>query len=305
MRFVIVTPHHNFLEPQHMPTFELHSFFDEPLLVNIIDIGALHIAGHGTPCPRLIKTGKARITGFEPNPVECERLNRLYGAPHAFYPYFIGDGRTATFYETNWSPTGSLFMPNRALVEKFQNLYEIMTLRATHEVQTKRLDDIAEISEVDFIKVDVQGAELSVFEGGGKALAKAVMIKTEVEFVELYEKQPLFADIDKVVRAHGFQFHTFTGFGQRCFKPLIWNHNINAGIRQLLWADAIYVRDWMALADIPLEKLKKLAVLLHDEVESYDLCHFVLEHIDARSSSQFASRYLQRLMATNVPLPSR
>jgi len=39
-----------------------------------------------------------------------------------------------------------------------------------------------------------------------------VLIQTEVEFVELYKGQPMFADVDIFLRASGFQFHTLNSF---------------------------------------------------------------------------------------------
>ena len=40
---------------------------------------------------------------------------------------------------------------------------------------------------IDFIKIDVQGAELDVFKGGKKALENVLKIICEMEFVPLYE----------------------------------------------------------------------------------------------------------------------
>jgi protein O-GlcNAc transferase len=162
---------------------------------------------------------------------------------------------------------------------------------------TKRLDDLPEVGDIDFVKIDVQGAELAVFQGGEKVLRNAMLVQTEVEFVELYENQPLFADVDRLLRSHGYQFHTFNGFGGRTFKPLIANDNINQPVRQLLWSDAIYVKDWLRFDMQPLDKLKKLAVLLHEVIQSHDLCHVVLQEIDAREDCDYASRYMHALIS--------
>ncbi len=275
-------------------------FAEEECLINVLDVGAIGIeGGEDVPYDTLVKAGYARVVGFEPDAAGCEELNRKYGAPHLFLPYFVGDGEPATFYETNWAPTGSLFKPNQPLLEKFQNLHELTTLKAEHPVVTKRLDDLPEVGDIDFVKIDVQGAEHAVFQGGERVLRNAMLVQTEVEFVELYEDQPLFADVDCLLRSYGYQFHSFSGFGGRCFKPLIVNNNINQPLRQALWSDAIYVKDWLRFDDQPLDKLKKLAVLLHEVTRSYDLCHLVLHGIDARSSSDFAPRYLQTLASPN------
>jgi hypothetical protein len=63
------------------------------------------------------------------------------------------------------------------------------------------------------------------------------------------------------LRGVGFQFYTFNGFSRRVFKPLILNNDVNPGLRQMLWSDAIYVKDWMNLSDLDVNKLQKYALL--------------------------------------------
>jgi FkbM family methyltransferase len=275
--------------------FSLLELFPGPDLLTIVDIGA---ALNDKPVYQgLIDAGRARLIGFEPDPAECRTLEQSYGPPHRFFPCFIGDGRPATFHETNWSLTGSLYEPNTPLLEKFNNLAEVMTPVATHGVETRRLADVAEIDDVDFIKMDVQGAELAVLENAGRLLDTCLLIQTEVEFVPMYKDQPMFADVDRYLRSQGFQFHTFQGAGSRAFKPLLKDNNPNLGLRQLLWADAVYVRDWMLLDRLAANKLARLAILLHDVMQSYDLCHVVLEELDRRSAGRQAKDYMQRLQA--------
>jgi FkbM family methyltransferase len=276
--------------------WSLLDFFPEKVEIDILDIGAA--LGERPPYQSLVEAGRARITGFEPDAVECKRLNREYGEPHRFFPYFVGDGRPATFHETNWTLTGSLYAPNSPLLEKFQNLAEVVKPVATHPVSTRRIDDIAEIDEVDFIKIDVQGSELEILRNASRALSRALLVQTEVEFVELYRNQPMFADVDTFLRGHGFQFHTFNGFGGRAFKPLVAGDNINLPFRQALWADAIYVRDWMRLGELDEAKLRKYAILAHDLLQSYDLAHLVIAALDQKVGSGLAPAYLSRLGQT-------
>jgi FkbM family methyltransferase len=270
-------------------------FGAEPWTIRVLDVGASEIQGEQAPYDKLVRAGRARVVGFEPDAAACERLNAKYGAAHRFLPYFLGDGGPATFHETNWSLTGSLFKPNRPLLEKFQNLHEVVTLKAEHPVQTRRLDDLPEVGDVDFVKIDVQGAELAVFQGGERVLRNAVLVQTEVEFVEIYENQPLFADVDRQLRACGYQFHTFAGLAGRCFKPLVVGNDLNRPMRQILWGDALYVRDWLRPDALTGDKLRKLAILLHEVVGSPDLCHLVLQALDARTGSGVAPRYLSTL----------
>lgn len=276
-----------------MTPFSLTEIVPEISVVKIVDIGAMLIEPE--PYAPLLSLDLASVVGFEPNPKECEKLRHTHGKPHRYYPYFIGDGGPATFYETNMTMTGSLYRPNRVLLEKFQNLHELTTLQRTHTVETKRLDDIEEIGDVDLIKIDTQGAELDIFRGATKALATATLIQTEVEFLEMYEGQPLFADVDVYLRGAGYQFHTFCGFGKRCFKPLLVNDDPNRGLRQFLWSDALYVRDFLNLKDVEEDKLLKLALMLHDLYQSFDFCLYVLTEVDRRNGGSLAETYARKL----------
>jgi len=273
--------------------WSLVEFFPEDFQINILDVGAA--LTEKPPYQSLVDAGRGRIFGFEPDKQACEQLNHKYGNSHRFFPYFVGDGQPATFHETNWAPTGSLYEPNTPLLERFQNLAEVTTLVATHAVNTTRLDDIAEIVDIDFIKIDAQGSELSIFQNAARALSSTVLIQTEVLFVELYRGQAMFADVDTFLRANGFQFHTLNGFAGRVFKPLLLNGDVNSALRQALWSDALYVRDWMHLGDLSETKLRNYAILAHDVVRSYDLAHLVLSELDNKTGKGFAADYLKRL----------
>jgi FkbM family methyltransferase len=275
--------------------WSLLELFPEDFQIYILDVGAA--LTEQPPYKSLVDAGRGKIFGFEPNRQACEQLNREYGNTHRFFPLFVGDGRPAIFHETNWAQTGSLYEPNSRLLEKFQNLAEVVTPIAVHPVDTTRLDDIAEISDIDFIKIDVQGSELAVFKNASRALSSALLIQTEVEFVELYKGQPMFADVDTFLRARGFQFHTLNGFAGRAFKPLVANGDVNSAFRQALWSDAIYVRDWMRLDDLSETKLRNYAILAHDVLRSYDLTHLVLSALDSRTGGNRAEQYLGRLGA--------
>jgi FkbM family methyltransferase len=278
--------------------WSLFEFFPEEFQISILDVGAA--LAERPPYQSLVDAGRGKICGFEPNREACEKLNRDYGNSHRFFPFFVGDGQPATFHETNWALTGSLYEPNSRLLEKFKNLAEVVTPIAVHAVETTRLDDIVEIGDIDFIKIDVQGSELAVFKNASRTLSSALLIQTEVEFVELYKGQPMFADVDTFLRTSGFQFHTLNGFSGRAFKPLIANGDVNSAFRQALWSDALYVRDWMHLDDLCEEKLRNYAILAHDVLRSYDLAHLVLSALDRKTGGNRSHLYLRRLSG-NTP----
>lgn len=289
-----------------MAQFSLSELLPNLSPVEIVDIGAAY--SEKPVYEPLLAGGRARLTGFEPDRAACAALAQRFGPPHRFFPAFVGSGAKATFHETNWGLTGSLFEPNTPLLEKFQNLAEVVTPKAQWPVDTTRLDDVAGIDAMDFLKIDVQGAELMIFENAPRLMSRCLVVHTEVEFVELYRGQPLFAEVDTCLRRLGFQFHTFAGLAGRPFKPLARDNNPNNPIRQYLWADAIYVRDWMRLDALDGDRLGKYALLAHDVLQSFDLCHLLLRELDRRTppagappGAPLAERYLRRLLAGAPP----
>src|SRR5688500_16811982 len=157
------------------------------------------------PYEPLRAAGIAEVIGFEPQPAECEKLNRTHGPRgHRYLPHFIGDGSRRTFHVTRDGYSSSLYEPDLALASKFQQLGELYQVVRTEEVQTTRLDDLSDIRPIDLAKIDTQGGELDVIRGGRETLREALVIHTEIEFVALYKNQPLFADIDASLRELGF-----------------------------------------------------------------------------------------------------
>lgn len=263
-------------------------------IINIVNIGAMYI---GIPeiYQNLVEKNMCRVIGFEPVESECEKLNKISKNNEKYYPYFIGDGKERKFYFTNFTMNSSLYEPNTELIDKFNNLEKLMKITKIENVQTKRLDDIEELPEdIDYIKIDVQGGEYLIFENAPNILNKSVLIHTEAEFVPLYKNQPLFSDIDRLLRKHDFEFHKFIGLSGRPFKPLIVNNNPRQPISQMLWTDVVYVKNFMNLDKLNHDKLLKLAFILDEVYGSIDLCYIVLSEYDKKYGTSLAQNYLDK-----------
>ena len=266
--------------------------------IKIIDIGAMTVT-ENPPRPdsyASLKAHGATLIGFEPVETECAKLNATGHAYQCYLPYAIGDGNEHTFYETNACMTSSLYEPNTALLEKFQLLSEYIEVTQTYPIRTHRLDDIEETLGGDYIKIDVQGAELDVLRGATQRLNDALVIEVEVEFAPLYKKQPLFSDVDIFMRSQGFVLHRFHGTMGRTFKPILIESNPCATLSQILWSNAIYIRNFMTLNLLTPEQLLKSAVILHELYHSFDLCALILAAYDKSTFSDLGVRYKQRLM---------
>jgi len=275
-------------------------FFEEivlPPVMTVVDVGAMLSPDEGDPYARLNALGRLNVIGFEPQPAECQKLNELALPGRRYLPYAVADGKRRNFYVTNTGATSSLLPPNLEFARLFNNLAEVMQVVATVQVDTVRLDDVPEIRAqgCDLLKLDTQGSEVEILTHASETLKSCLIAHVEVEFVQLYEGQPLFAEVDQLLRSRGFMFHRFAYTSGRTYKPLMMNNNPNATLSQTLWGDAIYVPELARLERLEPAALVKLAALLHEIYGSYDLCHVVLAAHDRRFGTSFTQRYTDGL----------
>jgi FkbM family methyltransferase len=264
--------------------------------VEIIDVGA---SSHGKltePYAPLMLLSLARVTGFEPDHDACVQLGELYKDQDTFrfLPHFVGRGGPATFHETNWFMTGSLYAPNVDLLQRFQGLAEVTQPVARHPVQTVALKDVPGITGMDMLKIDVQGAELDVFVGAGALLEDALLIWTEVEFLPLYRDQPLFADVECYLRDKGFQLFAFDYIASRPLRSFADSGRQTGRRVQAVWADALFLPQLERWDDLATPRLAKLALLLDLVADAPDYCHYALTLIDRREGTDYAAAYLTR-----------
>jgi FkbM family methyltransferase len=262
-----------------------------PPRVRIVDVGAQR----DPCCPEvylpLVESGCASVVGFEPLAGECERLNAAAGTTHKYLPYAVAEGGPRTLRICSDSKTSSLYEPNQPLLACFNNLANLCQVVERVEASTVALDDLEEACGADFLKLDVQGAEADVLRGAGRLLEDVLIVHTEVEFVPLYKDQPLFGDVDALLRARGFLFHTFMGFASRAFRPMVLDNDPNRGLNQYLWSEAVYVKSFVEPERLERTQALKLALILHDVYRSVDLAAWFLRQYDA----QLALAYMQKL----------
>ncbi len=269
------------------PLPSIYSLLPVTQRVKIVDVGANPIDGD-VPYGPLLTTGFADVVGFEPNPQALMKLNALKGATEQYLPYAVGDGDVHTLHFCAGAGMTSLLKPNIPLLSMFYNFAELAQVIGTQEVETRRLDDIPETAGMDMLKIDIQGAEMLVFEHAQARLSEAVMVQTEVEFLPMYEGQKLFAEVDQFMRGMGFMLHRFEPMYSRTLKPV----DPYACMQQIMWADAIYVRDLTRLDGLSAGQLLKSAIILHDCYRAYDVALKMLEAHDRQAGTNYAEQYL-------------
>jgi len=95
----------------------------------------------------------------------------------------------------------------------------------TIQKKTRTLDSYIEENNIplpDFIKIDVQGAELDVLDGGKNCLENSTMVLLEVSIHQYNKDSPLFADVIHYMNKHNF-----------VVIDMIENHIINGYLAQV------------------------------------------------------------------------
>lgn len=190
------------------------------------------------------------IYGFDADADACDQANadleaRQVNWTEKHIPLALGRSvGESTLYVTKHPMCSSLYPPNESYLARFSGLPELANLDFTVKLETTTLDNFCqaeEINEIDFLQVDVQGADLQVLEGADLTLGRSILaIQVEVEFSHSYINQPLFADVDIYLRKQGFTlFDLTTARRLRTCSPI--QSTVHPG--QLLWGDAFYFRD--------------------------------------------------------------
>lgn len=230
--------------------------------------------------------GLVDAVGFEPDAEECQRLNRTIGprSPYrslTFLPMGLGsvDGER-TLYLCRSRGVSSLYLPNRRFLDRFPDP-DRFDVEGSQRVPLRALDALVDEGAVplpagvDFIKIDTQGSELDVLRGAQRTLDRQVLaVEVEVEFSRLYERQPLFAEVDAFLDGCGFSLFKLRRL-EWVRKTLERQPQGSAG--QVVFGDALYLRDplnpeasWRPRDPRQAEALILIAIL-------YDLHDFALE----------------------------
>jgi FkbM family methyltransferase len=254
--------------------------------IAIVDVGAQDLVSEEHMYAPLQRAGATSVIGFEPLP--DMGATRRIDPNVVMLNYFVGSGGPATFHVTEFDPASSLLEPNSEFLSQFVSLPVMCRTVSTDEVQTTRLDDVPEVGECDYLKIDVQGGELDVLKGAQRLLENVIAVHCEVEFAPLYRGQPLFAEIDMRLRSIGFELIDLTNAGYNRYQALPGYAGTGS---RLLWAEAIYFKSPHLLAKQAAEKLLKAAYIAHVNHSMYDLAARFLAEFDKETKASTLSCY--------------
>jgi FkbM family methyltransferase len=129
------------------------------------------------------------------------------------------------------------------------------SLAETLRLDTVTLDqvmarDAGKIPPPNFLSLDTQGSELEILQGGTDTITNHVVaIMTEVEFVPVYEAQPLFGDVEPYLSAQGFELASL-----EVFSTTGTSNRTSVGLRGRGFTqggEALFLRRLETLEDTP------------------------------------------------------
>lgn len=210
------------------------------------------------------------LTGFDPNAEECHRQNNLATKHRSkvFLPYAIySETGRRVLYKTESIFCSSLLKPNKEWLARF-SFSSLFNVKEEALIEVKAFKDIQELEnyEPDVMKIDVQGAELPILAASGQLLSSAFYVETESGFTENYIGETTFSQIDQFMRDNDFLMFDINPNHRISRSNILQDRK--TGREQILWAEAVWLKDYIAINnrgnfdDLKLSELKARKVLL-------------------------------------------
>jgi len=266
---------------QHSEARNLLSRSALPLLaiepLTVVDVGAQKLAYEDHIYSSFQKFDlPCRVIGFEPLKDKIANNHSLHPKSDVLlYPTFIGDGGAHIFCINNDDATSSLLPFNAELTSKLVDLSHLHTVQ-TEKIETKTLDQtLADVGRVDFLKLDIQGFELTALQHATDVLARTNVVHCEVSFAEIYQGQALFSEVEQWMRKAGFYFLDFSTSCRYAYHCASGETSKD----RLGWGDAVFFKELGLLKskrDVLAQALAAMFVY-----EKYSIAEFLMTQCDS------------------------
>ena len=254
---------------------------DRPL--RILDVGA-NPMDRSAPYQPLLDIGLCHVIGFDPQEETIQELGSGDGGVETYLPYAVGDGSEKKLNLYHGTGLASFFEIRPETLSYVRGLRRAARKTGETVLQTKCLSDMAEVSDIDFLKIDVQGAELEIFRNAQDVLSSVTAIQTEVSFYPLYENQPSFGEVDLCLREFGFLPFNFVHIVRRIVLSRWRNVVAKTSPKQVLDGDMVYLRDFSKPDTLSLRSVQVLSLLAESVLQASDLTLRCLDILERRGA---------------------
>jgi FkbM family methyltransferase len=191
------------------------------------------------------------MLSFEADAAEAERVRRQASdARWAGYEVssavLAGAPGPVTFHLLGKPNNSSIHPARPAPIERYGflgfDLVERRELEATTLDLVMAAPRAQPLPAPEILKIDVQGAEYEIFEGGRATLTRSTLcIVCEAQFMATYQGVKLFSEIELLLRDMGFTFYGFLDTQHRATKRI--DKPQSFGRERAIQADAVFFKD--------------------------------------------------------------
>ena len=153
--------------------------------------------------------------GFEPNPVAFQKLtvqsDSIWKNTRILPIAVSGENGFRTLNVPS-EPEGASLLEPAILTGAARTKDQYFKIIETHQVQTETMDQILinfDLQTPDYLKIDIEGAELEVLQSSPRTLDHLLAIKVEVFFDTVRVGQPLASEVMAFLQSSGFMFMDF------------------------------------------------------------------------------------------------
>lgn len=265
------------------------------VVVYVFEAGARKPAARENQREAVYRLASRRIYAVEADAQEADRLRAVLASDPSITVMEHGVGRadgTATLHITRHPKCSSLYAPIAEMAQRYIGLHVMMPDREV-EVPVRSIATLAEVygvARIDFMKLDIQGAELDVLQGGERLLEGTLGVVCEVNFAKLYHGQPRFHDVARYMESQGFEFYKFVHQGGKA------RTDTRRDQQQILWADALFLRPPEALESAAAARLAIVATAYG----AFDLAEVAVERSGADEVAQWYRARLRQTPSNSI-----
>jgi FkbM family methyltransferase len=144
------------------------------------------------------------IISFEPLPGPYSDLSEIAAADGNWMTYQLAIGDMAGETEMTVASNDGMSSSLLRMMPTFGRASGGVSAVGTQTVRVCRLDDVPLPAGRCYLKLDVQGYELSALRGASSTLDRVAVVEAEVSLARSYEGQPLLPDVADFLRTRGF-----------------------------------------------------------------------------------------------------
>lgn len=179
----------------------------------------------------------SRVFAFEPDKENFSKLKKKFKDDSRVELFNVAIGQKddrVMLHRNNYHATHSLLRFDVQEGNRWCDSSDVQEIEVV-EVEQVTLETFCTgrgIDNINILKMDIQGGEMMAFQGAKEKLSSQAIdcIFCEVEFHRLYERQPLFWDINALLMSYSYHFVNI-------LSPKVSEMGI------LSWADAVYIKD--------------------------------------------------------------